>query len=192
MGLFDALLGKKKTSREPQSNVLIPPPSMASGDADRPRREIIDARDESKLPPEAVLLGGQGRVDVSGESYRQEAFDKICGGKCAEGHGRKVYAVLQPEPENPYDPNAIAVYVDEMQVGYMAKDTAVDYAPIAKLLSEKGKIGVARAYIRGGWLRPGGNEGHYSIELELSSTEELLKTRKITSLSSSPRGLDSL
>lgn len=168
MGFLDRLFAKQSTPTPPA------PPAQ--------QREIVDDRDESKLPPEAVLLGGQGRVPVSGESYRQDAFDKICGGKCAEGHGRRVFAILQPEPDNAYDPNAVAVYVDDMQVGYMEKQVAADYAPVAKLLAEKGKVGAARAYIRGGWLRPDGDEGHYSIELELSSTEKLMKTRKITSL----------
>jgi hypothetical protein len=175
MGLLDRLLGKKST--QPEGSVVEV--------AERPvssLREVVDARDESKLPPHSVLLGGQGRVEVRGESHYQEALDEICGGKCTEGHGRKVYAILHAEPDNPYDPNAIAIYVEEKMVGYMAKESAAEYAPIARILTDKGRIGVARAFIRGGWRRPGGDEGNYGIELELSPTEKLLKARKITNL----------
>ena len=28
------------------------------------------------------------------------------------------YAVLVPDPTNPYDPNAVAVYIDGLHVGY--------------------------------------------------------------------------
>lgn len=92
-----------------------------------------------------------------------------------------MFAILQPEFDNPYDKNAVAVYVDGEMVGYMAKESAADYALVAKLLHNSGKVGAARAFIRGGWLR-GGDEGFYGTELELSSTEVLLKSRKITSL----------
>ena len=173
MSVFDRLRGRQHSGTAPTTNVPTPA---------RPRASIVDARDEESLPPNAVLLGGQGRVEVKGESFYQDALDRVCGGKCSEGHARKVLAVLQPEFANPYDKNAIAVRVDGQLVGYMAKELAADYAPIARLLDEKGKVGAARAFIRGGWVRPGGDEGHFGIELELSDTPELLKTRKITTL----------
>lgn len=172
MGLLDKLLGKKESTALRVETTQL---------TEQPKREVVDARDEARLPTNAVLLGGQGRVEVKGESHYQDALSRVCGGKSSEGHLRKVLAILEPEFENPYDKNAIAVHVDGELVGYMAKESAADYAPIAKLLSDKGKIGAARAFIRGGWLRPN-DEGHFGIELELSSTPELLKTRKITTL----------
>jgi len=33
---------------------------------------------------------------------------------------------LIPEPENPYDPNAIAVYYEDEHIGFVAKEVAVD------------------------------------------------------------------
>lgn len=174
MGLLDRLFRKESNAKEETPRVEVSEPR-------RQRYEVVDERDESKLPANAVLLGGQDRVEVKGESNYQDALDEICGGKCAEGHGRRVFVILQPEPENPYDPNAIALQMDGKTVGYLAKQAALEYAPIAKILSDKGKVGAARAYIKGGWRR-GSDEGHYGVELELSSTEKLLKTRKITSL----------
>lgn len=172
MGLLNKLLGKKESTAARVDVTQL---------TEQPKREVVDVRDETRLPANAVLLGGQGRVEVKGESHYQDALGRVCGGKCPEGHLRKVLAILEPEFENPHDKNAIAVRVDGELVGYMAKESAADYAPIARLLSDKGKIGAARAFIRGGWLRPN-DEGHFGIELELSSTAELLKTRKITTL----------
>ena len=172
MRLFDRLRGKR----------TIEVPVTIEAPPDRARPTVVDERDEASLPPNAVLLGGQGRVEVKGESHYQDALDRACGGKCSEGHARKVLVVLEPDFDSPYDENAIAVKVNGELVGYMAKEPAAEYAPIAKLLHEKGKVGAARAFIRGGWLRDGGDEGRFGIELELSSTPQLLKTRKITTL----------
>lgn len=169
-----------KLRRRPTEPVVVAL-EVTTAPSDRPRAQVVDDRDEASLPAHAVLLGGQGRVEVKGESHYQDALNRVCGGKCPEGHARKVLAVLEPEPDNPYDANAVAVRVNGELVGYMARQPAADYAPIAKILSDKGKIGAARAFIRGGWLRDD-DEGHFGIELELSPTPALLKTRKITSL----------
>jgi hypothetical protein len=92
-----------------------------------------------------------------------------------------VYAALDWQPDNPYDKNAIAIRVDGEMVGHMAKESAAKYAPIVKIVRDAGKIAYARAFIRGGWSRQG-DEGHYGIELELSTPEALMKTRKVQAL----------
>jgi hypothetical protein len=40
-----------------------------------------------------------------------------------------VQAVLLPEPDNPYDPNAITVLIDGAKVGYLCRDDAHAYRP---------------------------------------------------------------
>lgn len=170
MGLIDRLFGRRDAS-----------PQVVATEVARPRRQIVDARNDSDLPTNAVLLGGQGRVEVRGESHYQDALDEICGGKCEEGHGRKVYALLEAEPENPHDSGAIVVRVDGHKVGYVAREIASEYQPLMRLLVEKDKVAAVRAFIRGGWLDDEG-EGHYGIELELSSVDALMKTRKVQAL----------
>jgi hypothetical protein len=181
MGIFRRIFGH----RAELASVVIPTTRHVpeSGPAvGKVRRKAVDGRDQATLPANAVLLGGHGRVQVHGESFHQGELNAICGGKCPEGHRRKVLAILLPEPENPYDSNAVGVQVDGRMVGHIGRQGAAEYQPIAKLLTEKGKLGAARAFIAGGWIRPGGDEGHYGITLELSPTAELMKTRKITNL----------
>ena len=67
------------------------------------------------------------------------------------------------------------IYVNGEQVGYIAKESAKSYGPLAKLLHDKSKVGAARAFIRGGWIREGGDQGHYGM----SPPEALIKTRKV-------------
>jgi len=61
-------------------------------------------------------------VEVVGESHYQESPDAICGGKCEDGHHLMCQAELRPEPENPYDRHAVAVYVDDRKVGHLSRD----------------------------------------------------------------------
>ena len=41
-----------------------------------------------------------------------------------------VLALLVREPESPYDPNAIAVWVGDAQIGHVNRDDAADLAPL--------------------------------------------------------------
>jgi hypothetical protein len=58
-----------------------------------------------------VMLGGGFEVRVVGESYYQDALTAIVGGKGPESVRIPTQATLVPEPDNPYDPNAVAVYI---------------------------------------------------------------------------------
>ena len=170
MGLLSKLFGGKQKSETPESRH----PER------RPSTKRVDARGDE--PEDAVLLGSQGRISVVGESHYQDALDSVCGGKCEEGHGRKVYAELRLEPDNEFDPNAVGVLVDGQKVGHLSRQDAITYAPVLKVVTEAGKRPLARGFIRGGWKRPDGDEGSYGIELELSDVDVLLKSRKVAAL----------
>jgi hypothetical protein len=174
VGIFDRLFHTEVPA--PASQTVAAPESSPP-----PRLQTINGRDESSLPANAVLLGSQGRIDVRGESYYQVALNQVCGGKSPEGHSRKVLAILKHDPTNINDSNAVEIHVDGLMVGFMGRQAAAQYRPIADLLTQKGKIGAARAYIAGGWQK-GADEGLYGITLELSSTEALMETRKIRGL----------
>lgn len=98
--------------------------------------------------------------------------------------GEKIYrysfcpesVLLQPEPENPYDPNAVKVIVDGQHVGYIKKGSA---AHIRKQLLA-GNIVEVTADIGGGpWKLVDGDDedgytlekGEYSYWVDLSITE---------------------
>jgi hypothetical protein len=80
-----------------------------------------------------------------------------------------VTATLQPEPLNPYDPNAVAVYVGGLQVGHLARaDDAGLHAEIFRLSEDRPVT--CRAVIRGGWLRGPDDEGSFGVDLYFRPT----------------------
>jgi hypothetical protein len=58
------------------------------------------------------MLSGGLEVALVGESNYQEALTTIAGSKRPESVRIPTQAILMPEPDNPYDPNAVAVYID--------------------------------------------------------------------------------
>jgi hypothetical protein len=71
--------------------------------------------------PEPAWLPGDVEVQVSGETFHGEAI------RDAERSGRPgvpPIAVLVPEPGNPHDHSAIAVFVNGFQVGYLSRQIA--------------------------------------------------------------------
>ncbi len=73
---------------------------------------------------ELVVLDGDDDLDVVGESYRQDALWRIVGGKTSERVRKETIGYLVPEPNNEYDPNAIGVWIQGLQVGFIAKELA--------------------------------------------------------------------
>jgi hypothetical protein len=86
-------------------------------------------RDSRQPSSTAVLLAGNDTLEVVGESHRQEELWRIVGGR-QEDHVRfDVHAVLVPDPDNQFDPNAIEVRIDGTLVGYLSREDAADYRP---------------------------------------------------------------
>ena len=65
-------------------------------------------------------------------------------------------AIVATEPDNPYDPNAISVWIDGHKVGYFCKEDAQAYQPgLVKLFEEDAHVALA-GVVTGGGLRDGG------------------------------------
>ena len=70
-----------------------------------------------------VLLEGDELVRVVGTSHYQEALLELTGGRAGDEEIRvQKVALFVPEPENPHDPNAVAVKIDDRLVGYLSRD----------------------------------------------------------------------
>lgn len=110
-------------------------------------------------------------METVGESYYQDAFIRICGGKCYDGYALPCTATLVAEPNNPHDRNAIAVYVHSMKVGHLSRNDALRYKPVVDRLMAAGHVGTCEATIVGGWDRGNGDEGHFGIVLDLAVPE---------------------
>ena len=69
-----------------------------------------------------VVLEGDDLVRVVGTSHYQDALLELSGRKGDEEIRVQKIAVFVPEPDNPHDPNAIAVHIDGRLVGYLSRD----------------------------------------------------------------------
>lgn len=107
---------------------------------------------------EVVILDGDDDLDVVGESYRQEALWKIVGGKTSERIRKEAIGYLVPEPSNLYDPNAIGVWVQGLQVGFIAKELAREIIDdlLALMEANPGNYIGLRGVVAGGGERDDG------------------------------------
>jgi hypothetical protein len=68
------------------------------------------------------VLEGDELVRVVGTSHYQDALLELTGRQGDEEIRVDKIAIFAPEPENPHDPNAIAVQIDGRLVGYLSRD----------------------------------------------------------------------
>lgn len=69
-----------------------------------------------------IVLEGDDLIRVVGTSHYQEALVVLAGRRPDEDVRIETLAALVPEPDNPHDPHAIAVYVDGHLVGYLSRE----------------------------------------------------------------------
>jgi hypothetical protein len=75
-----------------------------------------------------------------------------------------------PEPDNPYDANAVAVRIGGALVGYLARADAAVWQPILKQLSSAGQAAVCDAMISG--RGAGGETTNLGVFMHLPSAAE--------------------
>ena len=111
-----------------------------------------------------------GTLAVVGESHRQETLAKVAriastadpflpdlkgmarGVARRETEPRWFRAALLREPDNQYDPHAVAVHAAGVgHVGYLDRDAAQDYGPVFEELARQGyAAGTCPAFLTGG------------------------------------------
>lgn len=100
------------------------------------------------------LHGGYEDLEIVGEAKYQDELWSLCGGTLGERIRHDVTAVLVPEPENPYDPNAISVQINGQIVGYLPRQIAAAYETgLRQLMSRSGYHVALRGVIVGGGQR---------------------------------------
>jgi hypothetical protein len=139
-----------------------------------PERERRDLRGE--LPPGHQLLIQGPELAVAGESNYRDAIERVVGRR-AEGHKAIVNAALIAEPQNRYDPNAIAVRVDGHTFGYLPRADAIRYKPVMDWAREQGFVPCVRADVKGGWREDDGSWADFGIRLYVASPEKILDPR---------------
>lgn len=108
--------------------------------------------------PRTTILAGSESLEVVGEASHQDILWILSGSTPnAERVRVPIVAVLAPEPDNPYDPNAIRVHIDTHPVGYLARETAAQYVPgLVALMRKTGTAIGLHGVIVGGGLRDDG------------------------------------
>jgi hypothetical protein len=105
------------------------------------------------------LYDGPADLEVVGESHYQDNLWRLVGGRGFPDERVRVdaVAVLAAETDNPYDANAVAVWVRGLKVGYLSRADAQRYQPGLLALQRKHGMPIALAgVIVGGGMRPDG------------------------------------
>jgi hypothetical protein len=86
------------------------------------------------------LLVGYETLEVVGESFYQDHLRAITGYRPPEEHvEEEIRAILVAEDHNPYDPDAVAVWIEGLLVGRLSRENARLYRP--GLLAQQQEFG---------------------------------------------------
>jgi hypothetical protein len=127
-----------------------------------------DERSSHKLTsPRARIKWREGSfpMEVVGESNYQDALVAICGAHTRVGHDGEYDALLECEPTNPYDANAILVRIRGHKIGYLPREQTERVGEQMREASLKTALCSAR--VRGGWRTNQYDEGHYGVRLAI-------------------------
>lgn len=129
------------------------------------------------LVPTHVFKGDGYDFDIVGESHQIDALRALIAGAPAQMQAAGEIlgvAVLWPEPENKYDPSAVAVYIDGSKVGYIAGDECGDMGELLDDCSASGRVLGARARI--GWDASSSGTP-VGVRLEMDDLWDLMEAR---------------
>ncbi len=134
--------GKASPSQSPEASGSPRPPNEPEPPAIQ--HVINNPAGEGVVP--AAPLPGTGRgyfVQVVGESHYQ---DVLRGLRARSGGEREQSVILSPEPENPHDPNAVAVKTFQNDtIGYLAREEACRHQPTLLELRRRGLVSFCSA-----------------------------------------------
>ena len=116
------------------------------------------------------LIEGDELIPVVGTSHYQEPLTELTNRKGDEEIRVQTTATLVPEPDNPHDPNAIAVHIDGRLVGYLSRDENPRWQDVVKQLAEHDHRAAAEAMIAG--RGPGGGTSNLGVFLRLPTPTE--------------------
>jgi HIRAN domain-containing protein len=102
-----------------------------------------------ELPVQDV--SGEDRLRVTGAPHHQAELAAAAGPKRSGGVEDRRRFALVPEPENPHDPNAIAVRLEGGEkIGYLPREEAVRFGRLMDAVAERGRRPVTDGVILGG------------------------------------------
>lgn len=128
------------------------------------------------------LVAGAGGIKAVGESFYRGALVKVTGGQRHDGVKMYLTATLVREPNNRYDPNAVAVQIDGKIVAHLTRAKAAAYKPVLDRIAAAGRIAYCSAQVYGGWDRGDGDQGDFSVTVYIGTPaeQEALVNREAT------------
>ena len=120
--------------------------------AAQPAVEVPAAQQEDEVHD--LLAPAGDIIEVVSTATYQEALAAVADGEPDTVQDVEKWAHLIPEPDNPWDRNAVAVYVDGRKVGYLPREHAAAYASLLGQVwtNYRGRA-VCRAVVGGGRLQ---------------------------------------
>lgn len=122
------------------------------------------SREARELSLASNFLAGRGDYDfeIVGEASYQENLARIAG-TSPDGVEHYCEAVLEHQPWNIHDANAVRVKISGLTVGYIRRREA----PLVKKLLGHGGAAHCSAVIVGGWNHGALDQGHYGVKLDV-------------------------
>jgi HIRAN domain len=153
------------------------------------RSHSAGAAPRAPAPFKALILGGRDTLEVVGESNYQDVLWRCVGGDDGERVRHSIEVVLVPEPQNPYDGNAIAVLIEGDLVGYLSREDAAVYLPGLRALMQRHACAIGlEGQIVGGGQRPEGR-GMLGVFLDHAPADFGLRTNQVAYIGELRTGL---
>ena len=181
------LAAAEPAATEPPAGPAAAREPAAAAEAAAPAGPAAEPTDQVR----DVLFPGGDIVEVVGTAPYQEALETVAGGSAGSAPDVEKWAYLIPEPDNPWDRNAVAVYIDGRKVGYLPRESAGAYASLlGRLWAGSSSRGVCRAVVSGGWHHVQSQvgsvtsveEGRLGVRLALAASQHLDVTQDLKAL----------
>lgn len=112
----------------------------------------------------AVIVGdGKFAFPVVGESHHEAMLERLAGGRTKDGVHIACAVLLLPQPDNPYDPDAVAAFIRGHEVGFLARNVAGEF--LQALAAGGYDRAGCEAVIVGGWDRGPADTGFFGVRL---------------------------
>ena len=130
-------------------------------------------------------------VELVSTAVYQDALGPVADGEPGPALHVEKWAHLIPEPDNPWDRNAVAVYVDGRKVGYLPREHTAAYASLlGQIWTNYQGRAVCRAVIGGGLRQVTSqvgavsrvDEDQFGIKLALATPEHFAGTHDLRML----------
>lgn len=136
---------RRIASQRSQRTAQAASPKARPSDQTRVYSDGWEKRNKVEIEPYLSL-------EAMGESFHIETIRLVDSGRLERGEDAWFRAFLIPEPSNPHDPAATAIWADGFGlVGHIGRSDVWKIRPLRKALLESDSIGVTRAKLVGGW-----------------------------------------